>query len=663
MKSLETLLTPAKLKKAHLVQLFYCEDVLLRFPLRYEDVKKSTPNTWQNGDKVWLEGQALNVVNLRIRSKLTRTTFLLQTSDALYSMTIFNRPWIKEGMHLSCLAKVESSNKLTVLSYNTRSLDSQLGLNPIYSNFKDLSANDFKTILDKCIFHLKDLDFVDVPDNFKELYKLVSYKQALFWMHRAKRLEELNTALRVLKYEEFLRFQTKLQFSRKENLGIDFGRIKVFDRRLIEKWKKQLPFQLTTSQDNVLNDILNDLQSSKRMYRLLQGDVGSGKTVVAALAMYASILAKFQTAFLVPTEILAYQHEISLKQYLPTDVCIEVLSSSKSSKERRDILSRLAKGEIDCLIGTHALIQDDVCFNNVGLVIADEQHRFGVNQRRKLSEKGEQVDFLLMSATPIPRTLAAVLFNDLDVSTISTYHASKRKVYTKIIHENSLKPILKEVIDKISSGQQVYVVCPAIVDNVETDTKSVELISSTLIKALPKKIRIASLHSKLKSDEKDKIMQKFSQGLIDILVSTTVIEVGVNVHNANCMIIYNADHFGLSQLHQLRGRVGRGQDEGYCYLLSDSEDELSLKRLKVLEESTDGFYIANKDLELRGPGELFGLKQAGVPSFLVANVILDQKILLTAQKDAEIIMKDVQNPLYKAWIERCKQQVLTESLD
>ncbi len=663
MIQLKDLLTKQKYEKAVNDNLLTCLDVCLRFPLRYDNVEITDPSTWVKGDKVWLEGDVLDVKNQRIRAKLVRTSFLLQANDRLFQMTMFNRPWLKEGMHIVCSAKVESNNKLTIMTYNTKSMDAQMGLNPIYSSHKALSASEFKFILDRVLPHLKELDFVDIPEIFKERYKLVSLKQAIYWMHRAKRQEEINMALRTIKYEEFLRFQTKLQLNRQENLGIDFGRIKVFDRRLIETWKSKLPFSLTDEQDKVLNDILNDLQSSKRMYRLLQGDVGSGKTVIAALSMYAAILANFQTAFLVPTEILAYQHEKSLKQYLPDTVRIEVLSSSKSNKERQAILERLEKGEIDCLIGTHSIIQDTVQFKNVGLVIADEQHRFGVDQRRKLSDKGEQVDFLLMSATPIPRTLASVVFGDLDVSTISSYHSSKQKVYTKVIHDNSIKSILDDVLSKVAEGQQVYVVCPAIVDNEETSTRSVESITKALKKALPKSIKVESLHGQLKSQEKDLIMQDFVNQKIDFLVSTTVIEVGVNVKTANIMIIYDADHFGLSQLHQLRGRVGRGSDEGYCYLLSDSEEDLSLQRLKVLEESSDGFYIANKDLELRGPGELFGLKQSGIPSFLVANVIKDNNILLKAQEDSQEILKNINEFKFQAWIAHCKKELKHESLD
>lgn len=663
MIKLESILSPKQLEKARAAHFNNAIDLLKSFPIRYENVQLTDPMGWMVNDKVWVEGEVIECVNQRIRSKLVKTQFLLQSKDQLFNVSIFNRPWLKVGMHIVCFAKVEANHKLTALSYNTKPIEQQYGLNPIYSNTKILSSSDLKGLIDRVLPYLKELDIQDVPTLFQTTYKLVRIKQALYWMHKAKREEELKLALRTLKYEEFLRFQTKLYLGKKENSGIDFGKIKVFDRRLIQAWKSQLPFELSSQQTEVLDEILDDLQSSKRMYRLLQGDVGSGKTVIASLALYASTLANYQSAFLVPTEILAYQHYKSLQNYLPSSVRLEVLTSSKTKKEKQIILDRLIMGEIDCLIGTHSLIQDDVKFKNVGLVIADEQHRFGVKQRRLLSEKGKQVDFLLMSATPIPRTLASVVFGDLDVSSISTYHTSKQKVHTQFIRDNSIKPILKTILNKVAQGQQVYIVCPAIIDNEEKTMKSVESIASALTKVLPEQYRIASMHSKLKTEEKDRIMNDFVHHKIDFLISTTVIEVGVNVSNANVIVIYDADHFGLSQLHQLRGRVGRGEDEGYCYLLSDTEDPLSLERLDVLVDSSDGFYIANKDLELRGPGELFGLKQSGVPSFLVANVILDQAILLKAQEDAQNIVEHIHEIEFQDWVDSCMKELKLESLD
>jgi len=329
-------------------------------------------------------------------------------------------------------------------------------------------------------------------------------------------------------------------------------------------------------------------------------------------------------------------------------------------QQKRKILNDLKHNEIDILVGTHSLIQEDVVFANCGLVVADEQHRFGVKQRQLLSEKGDKVDFLLMSATPIPRTLAAVLFNDVEISTISNYHASKQNTRTILVRENSIKPIYDQLLERFESKDQIYFVCPSI-EQSDRPTKSVEVIAAALKKGLPSHIKIGMLHGKLSADEKSLVLERFYAHEYDCLVTTTVIEVGVNIQSANTMVIYDSDRFGLSQLHQLRGRVGRGSVEGQCYLLSDSEDELSLQRLNVLVESQDGFEIANKDLALRGPGEIFGLKQSGIPSFLIANVVSDQAILMTAQKDGQEIMRNPNH--FKDWLDRCRKELETQVVD
>jgi ATP-dependent DNA helicase RecG len=359
---------------------------------------------------------------------------------------------------------------------------------------------------------------------------------------------------------------------------------------------------------------------------------------------------------------LARQHVQTLKQYLPETVKIELLVSALSSADRKRVLEALSVGEIDILVGTHALISDDVVFKNCGLVVADEQHRFGVEQRRKLSMKGDKVDFLLMSATPIPRTLASVLYNDMDVSTITQYHEGKAKVKTQLIRENSLRSVFPTLIQRIEASDQVYVICPSIEDDPNSDRKTVESITQALRKVMPKHVRIERLHGKLAQNEKESILKAFYAHEIDCLISTTVIEVGVHVAQANTMIIYDSDRFGLSQLHQLRGRIGRGQSEGLCFLLTETDDEKTLERLEVLVKTQDGFVIANKDLELRGPGELFGLKQSGLPSFRIANVVLDHIILKTAQQDASELLKarDQQN---QKWIQNCQEELLSQSFD
>lgn len=638
------------------------ESLLWHFPYRYDEVSIIPYSDWKIGDKVWLEGVIQEPFKcLRLPKNRTVTRFMFQSNQGLFQVSIFNRPWLKSNMQISLQARYDGNNNLVGLNYNTNSLIDQLGIIPIYSLTKELSNKDFINVMSKVLNYMDECIVNDVPDEYRLKYKLLTLKQSIYQIHKPSNLNAIFLAKRTLKYEEFLRFQTKLQLNRQVNFGQMFGKSKIFDRRIINNWMKYLPFELTIQQKTVLDEILNDLQSKQRMNRLLQGDVGSGKTVIAALAIYATVLSHYQAALLVPTEILAKQHYTSIKSYLPESVRVEVLYSSLSSNHKRNILERLRNNEIDVLIGTHSIIQDDVKFYNCGLVVADEQHRFGVEQRRMLSDKGDKVDFLLMSATPIPRTLAAVLFNDLNISTITSYHSSKKTIETKLIKSNSIKPIYSVLLERLKNNDQIYFVCPSIEFDENSSVKSVDQIYQALLKGFPKSIRIGMLHGKLSQDEKNTVLDDFLNHKIDCLVTTTVIEVGVNVQSANTMVIYDSDRFGLSQLHQLRGRVGRGSVDGLCFLLTDSEDELSLKRLEVLENSQDGFEIANKDLELRGPGEIFGLKQSGIPSFLIANVVLDQAILVTAQKDSiEILNKQLH---FKDWINYCLKDLENQRMD
>jgi len=615
------------------------ESLLYHYPTRYEEVNPLPFSSWKKGDKIVIEGQIIPPVKtVRVRSTLQITKFLFQTEENIFQVTIFNRPWVSNMKSVFTLfGKYDGDLKITATQYNGQKMIDQLGIHPVYALRKDVTQKDILHVLDRLFERFESAKILDLPSTLRTAYRLLPMKQALKFIHRPTSMEEVNQAARTLKYEEFLRFTTKLRWMRDERIAGDFGKIKVFDRRLIEDWTKHLPFELTEGQRDVLDEILDDLQSSKRMYRLLQGDVGSGKTVVAALSMYASVLSHHQAALLVPTEILASQHLTTLKSYLPTSIRIEALYSALPSGVKRDILSRLENGEIDIIVGTHSLIQDEVRFKNCGLVVADEQHRFGVKQRQALGAKGDKVDFLLMSATPIPRTLASFVFGDLDVSTIKQYHVGKPRIVTQVLQGNSIQPILKDLLDEIKKRTQIYVVCPAIEE--DSELRNVNSITASLKKYLPKSIAIDQLHGKLSNEAKDNVLKNFLSGKTDLLVCTTVIEVGVSIPNANVMVVYDSDRFGLSQLHQLRGRVGRGSVEGKCYLLSDSEDPLTLERLNILSETDDGFTIANKDLELRGPGEMLGLKQSGIPSFLIANVVRDINILKTAQQDAGEMLK------------------------
>jgi len=640
------------------------EDLLSYYPVRYEEVNVLPFSEWKKGEKITVEGSIIAPVKtVFIRKSMSVSRLMLQSDHQIYSVTIFNRPWISNiKTPITIFGKYEGESSITATSYNATPLLDQIGIHPVYALHKGMNQKDIRLAMQRALTALGTMYFCDLPEKFKINYRLLPMKTALRMIHMPNSDQEIHAASRTLKYEELLRFQTKLQLIRKSTADQSFGKSKIFDRRVIKSRETKLPFELTESQNEVITEILDDLQSSRRMYRLLQGDVGSGKTVVAALAVYACILSHHQAALLAPTELLAQQHLVTMREYLPASIRIEALFASLPAVRKRQILKDLSEGKIDFLIGTHAIIQDDVKFLNCGLVVADEQHRFGVAQRRALSSKGDKVDFLLMSATPIPRTLASALFGDLDVSTIRNYHSGKQKIHTELLRKNSIKPILKEILDQIRNGSQVYVVCPAIEEDNAAEVRNVTQVAESLNKILPKEVTTGILHGKLSSSDKENVLQRFYQGTIQMLVTTTVIEVGVNIPSANTIIIYDSDRFGLSQLHQLRGRVGRGTVEGMCYLLSDSDDEHTLERLQVLVENDDGFMIANKDLELRGPGEMLGLKQSGIPSFLIANVVRDLPILETAQKDAIWMIQNPTDPNSIQWLNDIKMRQTDNSV-
>ena len=416
-----------------------------------------------------------------------------------------------------------------------------------------------------------------------------------------------------------------------------------------------MKFELTKDQKTALQDVLKDMSSNRAMYRLVQGDVGCGKTVVAAIAMYAAVTAGYQGALLAPTEILAQQHFQSLQDTLGGfGIRTAVLYSGLSAGEKSQIMQGTADGSIDLIVGTHSLLQDVVQFKKLGLVVADEQQRFGVDQRRTLKQKGNQADFLLMSATPIPRTLASTLFGDMDISTIESMPPGRKDPVTEYINENSFRSVLNEVNELLEQGRQLYVICAAVDQNEDYDARNVTDTAASLSK-LFKNYKVGCLHGRMSSEEKQRIMGAFGRNEIQVLVCTTVVEVGMNVVNATGMIIYDADRFGLSQLHQLRGRIQRGSTQGRCWLLSGSKDERAAERLNVLVKSNNGFEISYEDLRLRGPGDILGTRQSGVPDFILGNIIEDTGIINAARSDAETIMNDPQNPDYAAildWVRK-----------
>jgi ATP-dependent DNA helicase RecG len=628
-----------------------CESLLGHYPFRYEYLEDVPFSKWQPGDKVIFCGTLLGKVSTARFGKRTRSSFVVEASNQHLQVAIFNRPWlarqITPGMLVTIIGRYEGHQKVTAANYNTMNYQAQLGYTAIYHLKSGITPKRFGLLMAEALNQMNADSLV--PDNLIQKYQLLKRRQALRQIHFPQSEEEIQTATRTLKYEGFLLFALSL-LRKHAQFSDDTKNPKVFDVKKLETLINTQPFTLTSGQKRSLEEILNDLQSPRSMFRLLQGDVGSGKTLVAAIAAYATCLSGQQSAFMVPTEILAYQQFDYFKELLePYGVRMVLLVASLSAKEKKAIRQELANGLVDIVIGTHALIQEAVNFFDLGLVVTDEQHRFGVLQRTRLLEKGKSPDYLLMSATPIPRTLATIFFGDLAVSTIDTLPAKRKPVKTVLIEKNSLGPVLLQILKLMESGERLYVVCGAI-EQSESDVRNVTDIHEALVNEingrLKKNYTIALLHGKLEASEKERIISEFAAGTTQILVSTTVIEVGINIPAANLMAIYDADRFGLSQLHQLRGRIGRGEKQGYCWLLSGSDDPAALARLRFLTQTTDGFEIARYDLAQRGPGDVLGHRQSGLPNFVLGDLKKDYAILHTAQKDAETIWQNRQEPQY-----------------
>ena len=629
------------------------------YPYRYEAITTSAFSDWKIKDKVWFEGEVVQLPRSWRKGRLVTTTFQVRSQEQILTITIFNRPWAKSlnlNQILTIQGVYQGNSKVTAISYDTKPLAEHASITPIYSIKEGIRQKTLQTIIHSVLNQLQDEIIDDIPDEFRQAYRLLPLKVAYRCIHIPSSMNEVQIAVRTLKYAEFLRFFTAIQLMRSTD-GIRIAKKpKIFSPKKIQQVIQSLSFEMTADQRDTLEKILYDMGSTHTMYRLVQGDVGCGKTVVATLSLYAAFLSGYQGAMLAPTEILARQHYQSVNEVLaPFGVKTEVLYSALSSSKKKEILEDVASGKIDILIGTHSMIQDSVSFHNLGLTIADEQQRFGVAQRKSLKQKGEQVDFLLMSATPIPRTLAASLFGDMDVSTIETMPLGRITPVTTLVKENSFRTVLNDVKSLLVSGRQLYVICAAVNENEEYHARNVYDTTESIQKLFPQ-YKVGCLHGRMSTDEKQEIMQAFNTNDIQILVSTTVVEVGVNVVNATGMIIYDADRFGLSQLHQLRGRIQRGSEQGYCWLLTASQEERVLQRLEVLVRSNNGFEISYEDLRLRGPGDILGTRQSGVPDFILGNIVEDTAMINQARKDALKVMESADNPDYQILLETVRKR-------
>ena len=617
------------------------QDLLLYFPFRYEDFKSKNVLELEDGEKAVISGVVTTPANVQYYGyKRNRLRFTIKQGEVVLAVNFFNQPYLADKVEVGSTIAIFGKWDKAKASLTGMKILAQVedDLQPVYRVAQGISQASLvkviKTAFDQGLELLLE---ENLPQVLLERYQLLGRNQAVRAMHFPKDLTEYKQALRRVKFEELFYFQMQLQVLKCETKDVSQGLIIPWQADLLEKKKATLPFELTVAQERSLNEILQDMKSPAHMNRLLQGDVGSGKTVVAGLAMYATYTAGLQSALMVPTEILAEQHFDSLSQLFP-ELRIILLTGGMKPAERRQTLEAIEVGQVDMIVGTHALIQESVIYHQLGLVIIDEQHRFGVGQRRILREKGNNPDVLMMTATPIPRTLAITAFGDMDVSIIDQMPAGRKPIITRWVKHEQLEVVLDWLIKELQRGAQVYVISPLIEESEALDLKNAIALEEELRAYFGDKAHVALLHGKMKSDEKDAIMQDFKEGKTDILVSTTVIEVGVNVPNATVMLIMDADRFGLSQLHQLRGRVGRGNKQSYAVLVANPKTESGKKRMKIMTETTDGFVLAEEDLKMRGSGEIFGTRQSGLPEFQVADILEDYPILEEARKVASQIV-------------------------
>lgn len=625
---------PKTLKLFQNLNIFTIQDLITYYPYKYKLYHPVTLDNYEENTEVLINGYVASDAKIYyIKRNLNKIRFRLNTGTKLINVTIFNRPFIKQHLLLSKYISV--IGKYNVKTNTFTASDIKLTpiikdeIEPIYHTTQGLKQVNIHKIINNLLeknIYVPSL----IPEEYIKEYSLLDKLTAIKEIHNPTSTNNLKQAEICLKYEELFEYTLKINYLKYLKDKTTSSYIKTFDTSKLDNLISSLPFKLTDSQVNAVEDIKNDFNSPKHMNRLILGDVGSGKTIISFLALYMNYLSGYQGVLMAPTEILIKQHYENIKKIL-TDLNIEILTGSTTKKDRDKIIENLKNGQIDILLSTHSVLNDDVVFKNIGLVVTDEQHRFGVNQRKNLQNKGENVDVLYMSATPIPRTLALTIFKDMDITEIKTKPLNRKPKITKLYKTSEIKEVLYEMLDEIKKGHQIYVVSP-LIENEEENTKlaSVNYLYEKINVALNGKVPIGVLHGKLKNEEKENIMNDFKSNKTKILISTTIIEIGVDVSNATMIVIFNAERFGLATLHQLRGRIGRNDIESKCILISDYDTP----RLKILEESEDGFYISEKDFELRGAGDLFGVKQSGDMVFKIANLNKDFKILKKCSEDS-----------------------------
>lgn len=639
MKELETIegIGPKTKELLNKIKIYTVEDLLNYYPYRYDIIKRSDLSNLSDGDKIIIDGIVEGQpTTIYINKSLKKMIFRISTKTMILNITLYNRTHLysdlKSGKEVTIIGKYNKlKNTVIVSDIRFGLLPPSAKIEPIYYTTEGLTVKQISKF--EAIALENDYDVIDlVPRYIEEKYNLMNKKSAIKNIHVPEDILLLKKARQRIKYEELFMYVLKINYLKNkinnDNLAIERN----IDKDKLDKFIKSLPFELTLDQDKAVNDIINDLSIKKRMNRLLQGDVGSGKTVIALIAVYANYLSKYQSALMAPTEILAVQHyEEAKKIFSKYKLNIALLTSSTSNKDKKTIYEELENGKIDLIIGTQALIQENVKYKKLGLVITDEQHRFGVNQRDTFKGKGISPDVLSMSATPIPRTYALTIYGDTDVSSIKSKPKGRKEIITVFKKEKDITDVLEMMKKELELNHQIYVVAPMIDTESDSEKESIYDLEEKMNKAFGKISKIGIIHGKLDPKDKDKVMKDFEKNKINILISTTVIEVGVNVPNASMIVIFNANMFGLSTLHQLRGRVGRGDTQSYCVLVAKESEE----RLRFLENTSDGFEISEYDFQTRGEGDLFGTRQSGELGLKMANIKRDFKMLLKAKEDAD----------------------------
>lgn len=629
---------PKTAKTLNNLGIYSSEDLIRNYPYRFLIFAKRDINNPKYYDEFVSDGIVESMPTLNFfRGKMNRLTFRCNVQNKIVKVVIFNRSFLKPniiiGKEVTIIGKYDPK-KETIVATNIRLGNlNKVEIEPVYHLCKGITSKQMNSFIKKALCVVKENN--NIPKELISKYNLMSEDEAVRIIHNPKDENSLKTALKTLKYEEIFTYMKNIKLLKKKNEIHKDVYKKEVSLNMVNDFINSLPFKLTSDQEKIVFKMLDEICGDTLMNRLLQGDVGSGKTIVAFIISYALYTGGYQTSFMAPTEVLARQHyKNACDLFKDTNFKIDLLTGKMTLKEKRKVYEKIEKNEIDMLIGTHALISDKVVWNNLGLVITDEQHRFGVNQRQTLKNKGLNVEVLMMSATPIPRTYALTIYGDTDTSSIKTKPSGRIPVITKVKKEDEIKDVLEGIYKALKNQNQVYVIAPMIEENDDSNYANVYDLKHKFNLAF-KNYNVEVLHGKMTNEEKEKVMDEYAKGNIDILISTTVIEVGVDVKNATVMVIFDADRFGLSTLHQLRGRVGRNSLQSYCYLISDKDT----KRLKIMEEENDGYKISEADFKLRGQGDLFGSRQSGALSFKLSDVRKDYDLLVKVRDDVNELVK------------------------